>query len=204
MPESDRPQSWWQSLPGILTATATVLTALSGLLVILYQNGVLGSSSAASPAATAEVIAPAADSAPQQPPASASTSSLASDPRPATDSRPEVATDSAKKVTHTRLTLVDGTITLIRVGSLRSCTRTRQTVTSAGGQEIPFARMRTLEVSQRNGAQPSAARRMRIQLATGKTDVAELPASCRLFAQTDAGAFQTDWTDIRRIDFRQP
>ena len=203
MPESDRPQSWWQSLPGVLTATATVVTALSGLLFVLYQQGALGSSSAASAPASAEASAPAPDSTPEQPPASTSSAALIPDPQPATASRGEVARDSAKIATHTRLTLVDGTFRYIRVGSLRSCTRARQTITGVNGQELPFARMQSLEVQARSGVRTSQPRRVRIQLATGKMDFGELPANCRLFADTDAGAFQTDWGQIRRIDFRQ-
>jgi len=34
--------SWWQTLPGLLTATAGILTAVSGLLVVLHQIGILG------------------------------------------------------------------------------------------------------------------------------------------------------------------
>ncbi len=38
--EEKKPQAWWQTLPGILTATATFITAVTGLLVVLYQSGV--------------------------------------------------------------------------------------------------------------------------------------------------------------------
>jgi hypothetical protein len=34
--------SWWQTLPGILTATAGLLTAMAGLVVALFQVGLLG------------------------------------------------------------------------------------------------------------------------------------------------------------------
>jgi len=34
--------SWWQTLPGILTATAGLLTAIAGLVVALSQIGLLG------------------------------------------------------------------------------------------------------------------------------------------------------------------
>jgi hypothetical protein len=36
----DRPKGgWWQTVPGVLTATATVITAIAGLIVALYQSG---------------------------------------------------------------------------------------------------------------------------------------------------------------------
>jgi len=34
--------SWWQTVPGILTATAGIITAVAGLLVTLHQIGLLG------------------------------------------------------------------------------------------------------------------------------------------------------------------
>src|SRR5919109_4241977 len=40
MAEQPKPQSWWQTLPGILTATAAFITAITGLLVALHQAGV--------------------------------------------------------------------------------------------------------------------------------------------------------------------
>lgn len=40
MAEEQKTQSWWQTIPGILTATAALVTAITGLLAVLYQNGV--------------------------------------------------------------------------------------------------------------------------------------------------------------------
>ncbi len=40
MAEEKKSHGWWQTLPGILTATATFITAVTGLIVVLYQSGV--------------------------------------------------------------------------------------------------------------------------------------------------------------------
>ncbi len=53
MAEEPRPQGWWQTLPGILTATASVIAAVTGLIVALYQAGVLGKA-----ASTKEGVSP--------------------------------------------------------------------------------------------------------------------------------------------------
>lgn len=52
--EEPKPQSWWQSVPGMLTAAAGVLTATAGLLVALQQVGLLdkGSTPPAAPSYT--------------------------------------------------------------------------------------------------------------------------------------------------------
>ena len=39
MADEQKQQGWWQTIPGILTATAGIITALAGLIVALYQAG---------------------------------------------------------------------------------------------------------------------------------------------------------------------
>ena len=43
--KKDKPQSpsWWQTLPGIMTAMGAIITALTGLLIALTQAGIIGS-----------------------------------------------------------------------------------------------------------------------------------------------------------------
>jgi flagellar motor component MotA len=36
MAEEQKPQRWWQTVPGILTATAGIITAVTGLIVALH------------------------------------------------------------------------------------------------------------------------------------------------------------------------
>src|SRR5262245_41759668 len=48
--EPSKPTSWWQSLPGVLTAVATIITAVTGLIVALIQAGVISSKPKSIPA----------------------------------------------------------------------------------------------------------------------------------------------------------
>lgn len=59
MPEDPKPQSWWHTLPGVLTALAAVLTATTGLIVALRGDTppAPGGTEAASPSSH---VAPAA------------------------------------------------------------------------------------------------------------------------------------------------
>jgi hypothetical protein len=46
MDESQKPNSsWWQTLPGILTAAAATATAIAGLIAVLHQAGLFGGGS---------------------------------------------------------------------------------------------------------------------------------------------------------------
>ena len=51
---TDTGKSFWQTVPGIITAVAGLVTAVGGLLGILFQNGVLGGGSNERPPAVAQ------------------------------------------------------------------------------------------------------------------------------------------------------
>jgi hypothetical protein len=75
MPDGERSQRWWQTLPGALTATAAVITAVTGLIVAVHQTGlfdVLTGRRAQPPGSTsgpAETIKPSPAPAPVSSPA---------------------------------------------------------------------------------------------------------------------------------------
>jgi len=62
--EPAKSQSWWQTLPGILTAVAAILTASTGLILALNQAGVFSrASTSASPTPTPTAVLSASPSA---------------------------------------------------------------------------------------------------------------------------------------------
>ena len=76
MTENSNPQPWWQTIPGILTASAAVITAITGLVVAIKQSHTLQSSPAptptpltveATPTLTPETLTPASASDRQTP-----------------------------------------------------------------------------------------------------------------------------------------
>ncbi len=56
MSQDSEPQSkgWWQTLPGLLTASAGIITAVTGLLVAVHQTGIFNRSSQPAPQAQTE------------------------------------------------------------------------------------------------------------------------------------------------------
>jgi hypothetical protein len=63
VPEEGKPQSWFQTLPGILTAIGATLSAITGLILALNQAGLLGGSKATpAPSAVASAASIAATS----------------------------------------------------------------------------------------------------------------------------------------------
>jgi hypothetical protein len=55
VPEEGKPQSWFQTVPAILTAIGATLSAITGLILALNQIGVLGGSRSATPPPAAHV-----------------------------------------------------------------------------------------------------------------------------------------------------
>jgi hypothetical protein len=66
-PEGLRPVSWWQTLPGVVTAVAGLLTALGGLLLALNQVGLLNRDHGHGAPAASAAREPAASPAPGPP-----------------------------------------------------------------------------------------------------------------------------------------
>jgi hypothetical protein len=110
-------QSWWYTLPGVLTAVGATITALAGLIAVLHQSGLIGASRNANkpPATETRAVEPAADRAAEEPvtsisartstvPAtSPSTTSVA--PSPASAAPPSVGTDTGAAMSMTEVNL---------------------------------------------------------------------------------------------------
>jgi hypothetical protein len=72
--EPSKSQTWWQTLPGILTAVAATITAITGLIVALYQAGLL--SWATKPLLPAPTTTPSIPTSPSPPVGQASSSEV--------------------------------------------------------------------------------------------------------------------------------
>lgn len=57
MSEDANPKSWWQTVPGILTAIAAIISAATALVAALNQTGVFAHKDGAKPAVVAESVA---------------------------------------------------------------------------------------------------------------------------------------------------
>ena len=83
MADEPRPPGWWQTVPGILTATAAVITAVAGLIAALSQAGVFTASRPAQSPASRPATAP-----PAPPPSGAAVEPGSRPPSPASPANP--------------------------------------------------------------------------------------------------------------------
>lgn len=161
MDETKSGGSWWLTVPGILTATAGTITAVTGLIVALQQSGLLGggdkSRQQSKNESRADTSATAATQ-PQNPPAPSPTVVEASAPaKPDSAPRPWAESEAV-------ITSIDGVATVVNAESLSNCISTGKDLTLSSGQSIAFEKMRAFEFN-RDNVKPT----LIITLLNGKT-----------------------------------
>ncbi|OQW40057.1 MAG: hypothetical protein A4S08_05665 [Proteobacteria bacterium SG_bin4] len=92
MTDEQKSQKWWQTVPGLLSATAGLITAATGMIVALHQTGFLDKDSGHAPQAPSGSLA--------QP------ETVQSDAAP--NARPNTASSSKSEVAQTSIALAAG------------------------------------------------------------------------------------------------
>lgn len=193
--------SWWSTLPGIFTAIAGLVTAISGLVVVLYQNGILGDKPEAAPTHSSPVstvppsnnVAASASGSGQpgqptaQPQASAS-AAPASTLVPWGEAQAIITTDKAKVT--------------VKADSLRNCISSLEELTLVSGQDVPFSKLRSIEVKNVDSIHnPSAKAALVLTMLDGTQVEDSIEAQCDIFAYNATGRFSTFWQNVSKIEF---
>ncbi|MGZ0019320.1 hypothetical protein [Nitrosomonas sp. wSCUT-2] len=93
MTDEQKSQKWWQTAPGLLSATAGLITAATGMIVALHQAGFLDKDNGHAPQAPSSSLA--------QP--------KTIQPVAALDTVPKTASSSTSEVAHPLIALSAGT-----------------------------------------------------------------------------------------------
>jgi hypothetical protein len=206
MVEDPKPQRWWSTLPGILTALAALITAMTGLVAALYQTGVLGSK--AKPAVEISQSAPKgspaepSQSLPQKPSegTEASTGTQASSPSsPATRLKPW---SEAMAV----ITAIDDSTTTVRAETLSYVISVVHAFEFRSGQSIDFEKMRSfaiLSVDDPNA--PHAKATISVTLLDGRMVTGDIQAGYGydIAGYNELGRFQITLQHLKRVEFQR-
>jgi hypothetical protein len=195
--------SWWSTLPGILTATAAVITALSGLLAILAQNGVFGDDNKPIATKAADVTV-----------SSLTTPKTSVDDKPsqtkAVDAAPKAgapggADGAASGIAATPLhslpftgaivTRLDGSIVKLRDDAREYC-QGAPVLRTPDGQMIEMKRMARFDVVDWN----DQAGTVRITLNNGETVETRINA-CAMRGTNDLGDYRGEFSTIKSVVF---
>jgi hypothetical protein len=188
MTEPSKPASWWQTLPGILTGVAAVVTAVSGLVGLLFQQGVLGRR--AEPAAPVAVQAKA-----QTAPASVPLAAPVAPPPPAGKPWAEAVAV---------ITLRGGQATRVPAATFRHCISVGDDLTLDSGQAVPFEKMRGFDVTRADAPGTAGGKTsLVIHLRDGSELKGTMDANCDLFGTNDLGRFSTTFDKLQGVRFER-
>jgi len=186
MAEEEKKAGFWATLPGILTGVAAVMTAVGGLILGLYQYGVLGSKRAVTTDSAAKSVM--SESSKQSEHSSAST----------TESAPRQQNPHESTVV---ITAQDGTVTTVFADSLKHRQYSRELVLQ-NGQHISFDNIKMLEVVRLYDDHA----KVKITLLNDKVVEGSLDAGLYPFgfeAQNDTGQFGISVSQLKRIVFQR-
>lgn len=190
--EPSKNGSWWTTVPGLLTAAAAVITAASGLVAVLAQNGIIGRNERAAIDATgrAGVAAkgPGAATPEKQTPAG-----------PAPERQMTLAAAATLRpgpYRTVRVTRRDGTTIDLRDDFMVSIAKKFEL---GGGQSIDFTRIARIDVVEVDDlVHPATAR---VTLNDGKQITGKFDPYWDLKGRNDLGEFYARWPEVRSVEF---
>jgi hypothetical protein len=168
-------QNFWTTLPGVLTGIAAVLTAATGLLVLMYPHGFQNAKQIASPAAAGET-------APVQ-------AGGGSAPLPGPSSQ------QPKKAT-VMVTEKDGTATNVFLNSFRD-SYSNEAIEFKNGQSIPFSKIRLIDFLDEHNYQQD----VRVTLTDGRVVEGEIMSGEQMTGETDIGPFSISVKSLKQVAF---
>jgi hypothetical protein len=177
--EPEKKQNFWMTLPGVLTGIAAVLTAATGLLVVMYPHGFAGSKDGR-PAAVSPHDAPAT----------------------APNGVGETSTHASAVARQQKPTVLvvgkDGTETRVFLNSFRD-SYSGEAIQLKNGQSIPFDKIRSIDFLQTHDYEQD----VRVTLTDGRAPEGTIMSGEQMTGDTDIGPFSISVKSLKRILFER-
>ena len=190
----DAKPSFWQTLPGLITAFAGLLTAVGGLIVVLMQLGVIGKAEPQpTPGGTPAVV---------QSPGRTVAAGGASSQGLGSDS--SVSSNPASwEAIRARWTPTSGPQRLTQASTVRYCISTGDGIKLDDTQDVPFEQMRKLTIvgTPPPALTPGGRANLRIDLVNGRTITGTMKVDCDFIGYDDVGRFSYYPDRLRSIEF---
>lgn len=178
MSEEEKDRSWWQTLPGIITALAALITAVGGVLGLLLGTGVIGGSD--EPTTT------------QQEPRIQTTDSVGTKQERKTETTAATTAEAVEPwsdveaVFHT----TDGE-TRVDADSLAYCLTNGHGLPLTNGQGIPFEKIRTMKVIRSDEQfKPNGEADLELTFTDGTTMEGSVGSGCPFIGHNDLGRLE--------------
>jgi hypothetical protein len=177
--EPEKKQNFWTTLPGVLTGVAALLTAATGLLVVLYPHGFAGSKD-------------------DHPVAVSPQNAAATAP----DAMGETSTHASAMPRQQKRTVLvvgkDGTETRVFLNSFRD-SYSGEAIQLKNGQSIPFDKIRSIDFLQTNDYEQD----VRVTLTDGRALEGTIMSGEQMTGDTDIGPFSISVKSLKRILFER-
>lgn len=189
----DAKPSFWQTLPGLITAFAGLLTAVGGLIVVLMQLGVVGK---AEPQPTSGETPGAVQSLARGIPAGGPGSQGAVS-----------STASSGPASWLQIRAVwtprSGPQRITQASTVRYCISVGGGITLDDTQDIPFEKMKKLTVvgTPPPASTPGGRADLRIDLVNGRAVTGTMAVGCDFIGYDDVGRFSYYPDQLRSIEF---
>lgn len=182
MSMGSRTQGFWQTVPGMLTAVAAVITAAGGLLALLLQMGIIGGADNPAPVTGVQSQQTTA-------PVKATTASQGPTGKPWSDIQ-------------ARWTMIDGTTVMMRAETVRFCFSGGMGVNLDDSRDIAFEKMSMIEVLRSDVALSAGGKAtLRVTLANGAAYEGKITSGCDFFGLADTGRYTRYPDKLAKIEF---
>jgi hypothetical protein len=179
VPKPDEKQNFWTTMPGLLTGIAALLTAVTGLLVVMHPRDGAGLKEG-SPA-------------------------VAVSPKDAAGVAPKAAGGSAagsvmpKQEKPTVLVVgKDGTETRVFLKGFQD-SQSGESIKLRNGQSIPFEKIGLIDFVETRGYDEN----VKVTLTDGRALEGDIMAGEQITGDTDVGPFSISVRDLKRISFER-
>jgi hypothetical protein len=181
-------KGFWQTVPGIITAIAALITAVAGLLAILIQNHVIGSKDEPPPTTTAGKQTPAA--------------TVGGPPRTgATSAGPPSGSFTPWEQANAVFTRIDGTSVTVLAATVGIACGTQKVILK-NGQSIRLDLVRSIDFDVIYTDNASATGT--VNLLDGREVKGPIHTwNCPIMGQNELGQVTIQLDDIDRIDFQR-
>jgi hypothetical protein len=178
--EPEKKQSFWTTMPGLLTGIAAVLTAVTGLVVVINPHGLGGSKDGAA------VVSP-------KDPAGAASGTA----QTAAGAAAAPASEMPKQDKPTVLLIrKDGTQTRGFLHGFQD-SYSSQAIALKDGQSIPFDKIKSVDFTETHGYDQD----VKVTLTDGRTLEGDIMAGEQLTGDTDIGPFSISVVTLKQVLF---